>query len=117
MQLTDKQINTLYSETHNYTDPDAYVSDMLTSSLLLDPEDPEQEIAVELTEPLLALWHVANDPFRALLERMGLTQTQCATRFCVPLRTVQDWAGDRREAAPYLRLMMAELTGVVRLHA
>lgn len=117
MQLNDKQVYDLFGAAHNYQDPDAYVSDMLISSVILDPDDPEQEIPVELTEPLLALWHVANDPFKALLERMGLTQTQCATRFCVPLRTVQGWAGETRSVPPYIRLMMAELTGVVQVHA
>lgn len=114
--MTDKQILQVYAEAANYTDPNVYASDILTSSILLDPEDPEQEIPLELADQLRTLWHVANDSFKALLERMGLNQTQCATRFCIPLRTVQDWASRKSSASPYIRLMMAELTGLVHLH-
>lgn len=115
MTLTNKQINTLYAEAPHYQDPNAYVTDMLTSSLLLDPTDPDQEIPLVLGDGLRSLWHVVNAPFGSLLELMDLTQTECATRFCIPLRTVQGWAGETRSAPPYVRLMMAELMGVVNL--
>lgn len=110
MRLTVKQRNTLFGEAHNYADPDAFVSDALTSSLLLDPDAPDQEVKTVLIDELRALWHVANDPFKELLKLFGLTQTQCSIRFCIPLRTVQSWAGEARTAPPYVRLMMAELT-------
>lgn len=111
--MTDKQIYRLYGEAANYTDPDAFASDAALS--LLDPDDPGQEVDMGLFEQLCTLWHIANDSFRALLERMGINQSQCSRRFCIPLRTVQDWAGERRQPPPYVRLMMAELTGIVRL--
>ena len=66
--MTDKQIYSFYGETANYADPDAYASDIALS--LLDPEDPGQEIDTVLFAGLQTLWHVANDPFRALLERI-----------------------------------------------
>ena len=115
MTLTDKQICTLYTEAPHYQDPNAYVADMLTSSLLLDLAVPDQESPVELGDGLHTLWHVVNAPFAVLLQRMGLTQTECAMRFCIPLRTVQGWAGETRSAPPYVRLMMAELMGIVNL--
>ncbi len=111
--MTDKQIYRLYGEAANYTDPDAFASDAALS--LLDPDDPGQEADMALFEQLCTLWHIANDPFKSLLERMGLNQTQCSTRFCIPLRTVQDWAGDRRTPPPYVRLMMAEAVRLVEL--
>ncbi len=114
--MTDKQIYTAFGEAAHYTDPDAYVSDMALSSMFLPPDDPGAEVDPELVAQLRALWHVANDPFKTLLQRMGLTQARCATRFCVPLRTVQGWALGERECAPYLRLMMAEATYAVNLH-
>lgn len=112
--MTDKQIYAYYGEAANYTDPNAYASDVALS--LLAPDDPGQEPDIDIFEQLRTLWHVANDPFKDLLKLMGLNQSQCATRFRIPLRTVQDWAGERRSCAPYLRLMMAEATGTVDLH-
>ncbi len=111
--MTDKQIYSYYGEAANYSDPDVYASDVALS--LLDPGDPDQEVDIALVDQLRALWHVANDPFKDLICHMGLNQTRCATRFCIPYRTVQDWAAGKRTCAPYLRLMMAEATGVVDL--
>ena len=51
-------------------------------------------------------------PFRDLLAALGLSQTECSRRFGIPLRTVQGWANETRHCPPYIRLMMAELTGI-----
>ncbi len=111
--MTDKQIYTIFGEAANYSDPDAYASDIALS--LLDPDDPGQEVDIALVDQLRVLWHVAQDPFKGLLKRMGLTQAQCSTRFCIPLRTVQGWALEERRAPLYLRLMMAELSGIITI--
>ena len=42
---------------------------------------------------------------------MGLTQTGLSRRYGIPLRTVQDWAGERRTPPHWLRLMLADLAG------
>lgn len=111
--MLDKTICYLYGEAANYSDPDAFSSDAALS--IPGPEEPGWEADTALFEQLRVLWHIANDPFKALLERMGMNQSQCSRRFCIPLRTVQNWAGEARSAPPYVRLMMAELTGIVKL--
>lgn len=113
MIMTDKQIYQAFGEAVNYTDQDAFASDVALS--MLEPDKPDQEVDLELFEQLRVLWHVANDPFKGLLERMGLNQSQCSRRFCIPLRTIQGWAGETRSAPHYVLLMMAELSGIVRL--
>lgn len=59
---------------------------------------------------------IAALPFRDLLRAMGLTQSACSRRFEIPLRTIQNWVAyspaASRECPVYLRLMMAELTGI-----
>lgn len=111
--MTDKQIYAYFEEASDYTDPASYASDVALS--LLNPENPGQEVDMTTVEQLINLWHVANDPFRDFLSSMGLSQTQCSQRFCIPLRTVQGWAGESRSCPLYVRLMMAELTGLVYL--
>lgn len=44
-----------------------------------------------------------------LCDEYGYSQTRLAKRFGIPLRTVQDWHGGRREPAPYLVPMMEEI--------
>lgn len=109
--MTDKKIYHMYGLSENYKDPDAFASDAALS--LLDPDNPGQEGDVEIFQQLRALWRVSNDPFKSLLARMGLNQTQCSVRFCIPLRTVQGWALGERTCPPYVRLMMAEAVGLL----
>lgn len=113
MKLTDKMIFAFWGETENYTDPNAFASD--TALSVLDLDDPDQEIDMDLFEQLCTLWHVANDPFRELLKLIGLNQSQCSIRFCIPIRTVQGWAENKRCCPKYIRLMMAECTGIVKI--
>lgn len=44
-----------------------------------------------------------------IMARAGLNQTQFARRFGIPLRTVQDWCGGRRNPPDYVLGMMAEI--------
>lgn len=53
-------------------------------------------------------------PFRDLLDAMHMTQTECCRRFEIPWRTMAHWAAGDRQCPPYVRLMMADLTGIYR---
>lgn len=64
-------------------------------------------------ESITTIWGVANKPFQELLDDLGLNQSKCSRQFGIPLRTVQDWAGGRREPPQYIRLMMAEAVGLL----
>lgn len=110
--MTDKLFAEIWADAQQITDIDAFSSDWALSSALL-PEDADMDPI--LWEQLRIMWHVAHDKFKGLLQQMGLKQTGCATRFCIPLRTVQGWALGERECTPYIRLMMAEATGYLRL--
>lgn len=59
---------------------------------------------------------IAAIPFRDLLQAMGMTQAECSRRFSIPLRTIQNWVsdvpGNHRDCPAYVRLMMAEITGI-----
>lgn len=48
-------------------------------------------------------------PVAALCKRYGLSQTELARRFEIPLRTVQDWHAGRRKAPDYVVKMMDRL--------
>ena len=111
--MTDKQIYTYFGETANYTDPDAFASDVAMS--LLNPEDPDQEADIELVEQLRILWHVARDPYKDFFRLLGLSQTQVSIRYCIPLRTVQRWAAEDNTPPVYVRLMMAEAAGILKI--
>lgn len=109
--MNEKQRSFAFQEAPHYTDPDAFVSDLILSSAFLPPDDPEAEPDLTQAEPLRRIWSAAALPFADLLRELGLTQSGLARRYCIPLRTVQDWAGERRNPPAWVRLMLAELTG------
>ena len=113
MKLKDKHIQAYIAEAAEYADRDAFASDVALSAA-----DPEEEISAADIEQIARMWDVAVLPFRDLLSAIGMTQTKCSTRFCIPLRTVQHWCGkgdDARECALHVRLMIAELTGYLNI--
>lgn len=109
--MTDTQITHAFSEAPTYSDPDAFVSDLLLSATFLSPDDPDAQPDLTQTAALRRIWRAAVLPIRELLPAMGLTQTGLSKRYGIPLRTVQDWAGERRTPPHWLRLMLADLAG------
>ena len=53
-------------------------------------------------------------PFKDLLRKGGYSQAKFAKRFRIPLRSVEDWASGRTVCRIYLRLMFAELMGLLK---
>ena len=107
--MTHTQITLAAQEASNYSDPDAFISDMLLSAAFLPPEDETAEPDMNLAPALKTVWTAVNGRFAELLTALGLTQTECSRRFRVPLRTVQGWKLGERECPLYIRLMMVEL--------
>lgn len=111
--MTNEQAAFAFAEAKNYTDPEAFVSDMMLSNQFLPLAIPSLQPDLAKADSLRALWCVANDPFRELLGLMGLSQSECSRLFCIPLRTVQDWATDRHAPPPYIRLLLAQAVGLI----
>lgn len=109
--MTDKQFCFCVAETANYTDRDAYVSDLALSSIWADSEDapvPESRIAV-----LAGIWDASRRTVKQIAVASGLSCRKLAERFCIPYRTMEDWAAGRRESPLYVRLMMQEALAIL----
>ena len=98
---------TLYSEAHNYTDRDAYISDLALSSIWGDA--PDADVPAARLELLGKVYDAAHATVQSLLEQHHMTQTDFARYFCIPLRTVQDWYAGRRACPAYVLTMAAEI--------
>lgn len=62
---------------------------------------------------LSRIWDLAHLPMRELVVRAGLSQTAFAKGVGIPLRTVQDWCGEKRACPSYVRFLLAEHYGLI----
>ena len=111
--MTDTQRTLAITEAPNYTDPDAFISDLLLSSAFIDPDDAAAQPDLAQVDDLRRLWTVVAAPFRDFLTLLGIGQTALSRLHHIPLRTVQNWSSGTSECPVYTRIMMARLAGLI----
>ena len=57
---------------------------------------------------LSRIWELAHLSMKELISLTGLSQTAFAKGAGIPLRTVQDWCGEKRACPSYVRFLLAE---------
>ena len=101
--MTSQQFSACVAEIANYSDRDAYISDLSLSSMWGDAEDapvPEQRIA-----DLGQIWDAAHRTFRDIAAAAGTSVRQLAMRYAIPRRTAGDWSAGK--STPQLHEMLA----------
>ena len=109
--MTNKQYRLCVAEAENYTDRDAYLSDLALSSIWGDAADAE--IPDERIRDLGEIWDAYHRSVKQIAAEAGISCRAMAEHFCIPSRTVEDWYTERRESPLYVRLMMQELLGLL----
>lgn len=99
--------HTLYAEALNYTDRDAYISDLASSPIW--PDDPSGFLPAERVALLGNIYDDTHCTLRDLLARYHLSQAAFSRYFSIPLRTVQNWYLGERQCPAYLLTMAAEI--------
>lgn len=107
-ELTDKQFSAALQEAAAYDDPDAFASDVATSDIFRAGDDELPALAAELRP----IWRYAHLTVSEIIAHTGLSQTDFAARFAIPLRTLQGWISGSRECPPYVRLLLAKQCGL-----
>lgn len=102
-------LQTCLSEAGNYSDQDAYVSDLALSSIW---GDEAEEIPDARIEWLRQVWKAARRTVKDICKDAGMTQNATADYFCIPRRTFGNWCTGERECPIYTRLMMQEILGL-----
>lgn len=110
--MTDHQLYTIIADAAACINRDAFVSDWATSSIFDD--SPDADIPPERVELLTNIYNAAHRSVRDIVAATGYSQRQFAQRFCIPLRTIENWCTGRRECPVYVRLMMQECLGLLR---
>lgn len=57
------------------------------------------------------IWDATHKSVKQIATDAGLTQRKLADRFCIPVRTIEDWCAGKRTPPDYVRMMMQELLG------
>lgn len=107
---TDKLFFTLFGEAINSPDRDAFVSDWSLSSVWGDA--PDADIPADRIDMLARLWDAAHLTIRDIRAHTGLSRAAFAVRYCIPRRTVENWESGVRSCPDYLRLLLAQVTGL-----
>ena len=90
-------------------DPKASREAFLNSVTLSVPDDADGCVDLDAEkERLSRIWELTHLSMREMVARAGLSQTTFAKRAGVPLRTVQDWCGEKRACPAYVRFLLAE---------
>lgn len=91
------------------TDPKTSRAAFLNTVTVSIPDDADGCVDLDAEkERLSTIWDVAHLSMRELVARTGLSQTAFAKQVGVPLRTVQDWCGEKRACPTYVRFLLAE---------
>lgn len=109
--MTIYQYHLALTEIENYTDRDAFVSDLALSSAF--PED--SDLSVTASE-LILIWEAYHMTIRDLRTASGLSRTDFSRRFCIPIRSVENWectGPNARECPIYVRLLIADALGLM----
>ncbi|CUN34255.1 Uncharacterised protein [Faecalibacterium prausnitzii] len=89
--------------------PEASRTTFLNSITLSVPDDASGCIDLDAEkERLSRIWDLAHLSMREMVACTGLSQTAFAKQVGIPLRTVQDWCGEKRACPAYVRFLLAE---------
>ena len=109
--MTINQYRACIAAVFAYAERDFFVSDLALSEIWGDaPEDP---IPDSRLDALGLIWDAAHRTVPEIAKTAGLSNRKLAERFCIPYRTVEDWAVERRESPLYVRLMLQQCLGLL----
>lgn len=115
-RLTIEQFEYCYKEALNYTDINAYISDLALSSIFITDWETMQAIpAEELINPLKKIWKVAHMKIKEIRKSTKLSQKEFCAKFLIPIRTMQDWEAEKRKCPEHEKLLLANACGLIEL--
>lgn len=109
--MTNKQYRLCVAEAENYTDREAYISDLALSSIWEDAVDAE--IPDDRIRALGEIWDACHRTVKQIAAEAGISCRAMAERFCIPYHSMENWSAGQRTCPLYVRLMMQELLGLL----
>lgn len=107
--MIDKMFNKLWQDALEQPDKELYINEYGYPNWF----DEISQNPDEIVDVLGKIHDIAHMSIRDMITASGLTQTEFATKFCIPRRTIEDWATGKRKPTDYIRLMIARLLGMI----
>ena len=102
----------MYTKAELFTmaaDPEMSRMLFLNNVTMTVPDDASDCVDLDAEkDKLSSIWDLAHLSMRDLVSRAGMSQTAFAKGAGIPLRTVQDWCGEKRACPTYVRFLLAE---------
>ena len=109
--MTDKLFNKLWKDALEQPSKEMYIGEYGYPDWFDEiSQDPK-----EISETLCNIHDVAHITLKDIIKRASLTQAAFATKFCVPIRTVEDWCSGKNKCRDYDRLMFCKLLGILKV--
>lgn len=112
--MTHEQFYEAVSEIVNYTDRDAFTSDVALSITSLEDADKEIDL-VAIAEDIGRIWDAYHMSIKELRATTGLSQAAFARRFLFPRRTLENWESSKapNECPLYIRMLISDSLGLL----
>lgn len=94
------------NEAENYTDRDAYISDLSLSDIWED--QPGADISEDRLREIGDLYDLYHISIKEIRKSTGLSQAAFATKFFIPKRTIENWEASASTPPVYVKILLAE---------
>lgn len=108
--MTDELFSKLWHDALEQSDKDLYISEYGYPDWFDDISTDGNEL-IRILENIHLAAHMS---VKDIIASAGLTQNAFAVKFCIPLRTVENWAAQERKCADYLRLSFCRQLGIIK---
>ena len=115
MTINYHDFYTLFGAATAEQDRERFISEWSSSSIFYPDADSPDIDANELVDSLGNIWDVSHMTTRDIRQHMGLTQAAFAERFCIRLRTAQNWETEHREVPRHVILLIANEAGMLHV--
>ena len=108
--MTTKQYRLCVTEAQNYNDRDAYISDVLLSSVFCGTAG--DQAPTRMTDAIGSIYDAVHRSVTDIAAAAGTTNRKLAERLCIPVRTVENWSSGARSCPVYVSLLIQQAIGI-----
>ena len=107
--MTHETYRNLVSDALNAENEEMFIAEQGWADWMDEYGDDTDRIADDMRN----IYQVSHMTMIDLLSASGLTKAAFSRRFLIPLRTVENWVSGIRPCPIYVRMMIADLLGIV----